>query len=156
MSLKSLYFLEPSSCLVNFILTYFFCFRYQQFIKMADVLIRSFSKILSLLVGPTNVAIDNWTFQMFYKVTPMLLGACVILVCTRSRLIQKIIWFQIANGCWWSLCESEIYSKSITLRVVKNLKLWNESSACAPACLQSFRLYNSCGRRPWQMISSNN
>ena len=35
---------------------------------MADVLIRSFSKILSLLVGPTNVAIDNWTFQMFYKV----------------------------------------------------------------------------------------
>ena len=30
---------------------------------MADVLIRSFSKILSLLVGPTNVAIDNWTFQ---------------------------------------------------------------------------------------------
>ena len=35
---------------------------------MADVLIRSFSKILSLLVGPNNVAIDNWTFQMFYKV----------------------------------------------------------------------------------------
>ena len=54
---------------------------------MADVLIRSFSKILSLLVGPTNVAIDNWTFQMFYKVTPMLLGACVILVCTRSSVM---------------------------------------------------------------------
>ena len=53
---------------------------------MADVLIRSFSKILSLLVGPNNVAIDNWTFQMFYKVTPMLLGACVILVCTRKDL----------------------------------------------------------------------
>ena len=51
---------------------------------MADVLIRSFSKILSLLVGPNNVAIDNWTFQMFYKVTPMLFGACVILVCTRQ------------------------------------------------------------------------
>ena len=56
---------------------------------MADVLIRSFSKILSLLVGPTNVAIDNWTFQMFYKVTPMLLGACVILVCTRSVVLSE-------------------------------------------------------------------
>ena len=55
---------------------------------MADVLIRSFSKILSLLVGPTNVAIDNWTFQMFYKVTPMLLGACVILVCTRKIVVM--------------------------------------------------------------------
>ena len=59
--------------------------------KMADVLIRSFSKILSLLVGPTNVAIDNWTFQMFYKVTPMLLGACVILVCTRNIVVQDLI-----------------------------------------------------------------
>ena len=56
---------------------------------MADVLIRSFSKILSLLVGPTNVAIDNWTFQMFYKVTPMLLGACVILVCTRNIIVVE-------------------------------------------------------------------
>ena len=56
---------------------------------MADVLIRSFSKILSLLVGPNNVAIDNWTFQMFYKVTPMLLGACVILVCTRKGLFNR-------------------------------------------------------------------
>ena len=56
---------------------------------MADVLIRSFSKILSLLVGPNNVAIDNWTFQMFYKVTPMLLGACVILVCTREELFNR-------------------------------------------------------------------
>jgi len=57
---------------------------------MADVLIRSFSKILSLLVGPTNVAIDNWTFQMFYKVTPMLLGACVILVCTSQFFGEPI------------------------------------------------------------------
>ena len=72
--------------------------------RMADVLIRSFSKILSLLVGPTNVAIDNWTFQMFYKVTPMLLGACVILVCTRNIVLEDRIKLKTlkAYECHWN------------------------------------------------------
>ena len=69
--------------------------------KMADVLIRSFSKILSLLVGPTNVAIDNWTFQMFYKVTPMLLGACVILVCTRNIVVQDQSFISETRNPFW-------------------------------------------------------
>ena len=48
-------------------------------------MIRSFSKILSLLVGPTNVAIDNWTFQMFYKV-PL----------RRRNMLTMMIWLAIA------------------------------------------------------------
>ena len=48
-------------------------------------MIRSFSKILSLLVGPTNDAIDNWTFQMFYKV-PL----------RRRNMLTMMIWLAIA------------------------------------------------------------
>ena len=58
---------------------------------MADVLIRSFSKILSLLVGPTNVAIDNWTFQMFYKVRMR-----------RRNLVTIMIWLANENDDYLS------------------------------------------------------
>ena len=66
---------------------------YKRLSAMADVLIRSFSKILSLLVGPTNVAIDNWTFQMFYKVS-------VNISQYFSEDRNFIIYFRLPPCCW--------------------------------------------------------
>ena len=77
---------------------------------MADVLIRSFSKILSLLVGPTNVAIDNWTFQMFYKV-------CFFIkkpVFTRKKSLGD-------TYASWGLCYSCVYKVSLCIQLWINI-----------------------------------
>jgi len=49
---------------------------------MAYVFITSFTKTLSALAEPDKVSIDNWVFKLYYRVTPMLVGVCTVLVCT--------------------------------------------------------------------------
>jgi hypothetical protein len=55
---------------------------------MAYLFITSFSKTISALVEPDKVSIDNWVFKLFYRITPMLVGVCTVLVCTREYIAQ--------------------------------------------------------------------
>ena len=50
---------------------------------MAYVFVSAFSKVISAVVAPDKVSIDNWCFKLFYRLTPMILGVSTVLVCCR-------------------------------------------------------------------------
>lgn len=50
---------------------------------MAYVFISAFSKVISTVVAPDKISIDNWCFKLFYRATPMILGVSTVLVCAR-------------------------------------------------------------------------
>ena len=50
---------------------------------MAYVFISAFSKVISTVVAPDKISIDNWCFKLFYRATPMILGVSTVLVCCR-------------------------------------------------------------------------
>ena len=51
---------------------------------MAYVFISAFSKVISAVVAPDKVSIDNWSFKLYYRITPMILGVSTVLVCCRQ------------------------------------------------------------------------
>ena len=51
---------------------------------MAYVFVSAFSKVISAVVAPDKISIDNWCFKLFYRITPMILGVSTVLVCCRS------------------------------------------------------------------------
>ena len=50
---------------------------------MAYVFISAFSRVISAVVAPDKVSIDNWSFKLYYRMTPMILGVSTVLVCCR-------------------------------------------------------------------------
>jgi len=42
------------------------------------------------LVEPDKVSIDNWVFKLYYRVTPMIIGICTVLVCTSQFFGEPI------------------------------------------------------------------
>ena len=58
---------------------------------MAYVFISAFSRVISAVVAPDKISIDNWSFKLYYRITPMILGVSTVLVCCRRvRSIQTI------------------------------------------------------------------
>ena len=56
---------------------------------MAYVFISAFSRVISAVVAPDKISIDNWSFKLYYRITPMILGVSTVLVCCRRvRSIQ--------------------------------------------------------------------
>ena len=53
-------------------------------VLMAYVFISAFSKVISAVVAPDKVSIDNWSFKLYYRITPMILGVGTVLVCCRQ------------------------------------------------------------------------
>ena len=59
-------------------------------VVMAYVFLSAFSKVISTVVAPDKISIDNWCFKLFYRITPMILGVSTVLVCCRSGITPDI------------------------------------------------------------------
>ena len=57
---------------------------------MAYVFISAFSKVISTVVAPDKISIDNWCFKLFYRATPMILGVGTVLVCARYNSLSLL------------------------------------------------------------------
>lgn len=57
---------------------------------MAYVFVSAFSRVISAVVAPDKISIDNWCFKLFYRITPMILGVSTVLVCCSQLFGEPI------------------------------------------------------------------
>ena len=86
---------------------------------MAYVFISAFSKVISTIVAPDKISIDNWCFKLFYRITPMILGV--------STVLCSLKWVEL----WWKL--SQLLNDSVQQKCIYWLQPWpwpSSSSKC--------------------------